>query len=102
MTTYMPTRSDLRPRQGPFDRSFAPRWKLSWTVVGFMGVSQESDVLHAITNICSLFPVRQEISVRAVRLSAPYYSPRNSRRRSYNLCRIDTTRFQSPKCFGAF
>ena len=33
---------------------------------------------------------------------AGHYSLRNSRRRSYNPCRIDTTRFQFPRCFGAF
>ena len=101
-TTSMPRRSDLRPRPGPFDRWFAPRWKLSWTVVGFMGVSLGSDVLHAITNICSLFPVKQEISARAARLSAPYCLPKNSKRKSYIPCRIDTTCFPSPRCFGAF
>lgn len=84
MITSMPTKSDLRPRPGPFDRSFALRSKLSWIAVGFMEISQGSDVLHAIVDICSLFPVRLEISVRAAWPNAPSYSPRNSKRRSFN------------------
>jgi len=65
-------------------------------------VSLGSAALHAEASICSHFHARAGISARVARPSAPCCSLKNYRNRSYNPCRIDTSRFPFPRSFAAF
>jgi hypothetical protein len=67
-----------------------------------MGVLLGFVALHAEASICLPFHARPGISVRVAKLSAPCCSRKNYGSRSYNPCRIGTSRFLFPKSFGAF